>query len=262
MRVSIVFASLFVGFTLCQFGLANNNFFLPGDAFFPTRLTEEDLGQLQADSKDGPVFEYSSLGGYERAFCGYAGYERARFSNVDQRFIENLKRAYRHIRQNYERKTLLETDRDGKKSVEETNGVGVLFYPPEFEFPKYELGLQYNEKWVEEVEKFGHLRQSIRLCCLVKNADAVMQSWRDATAVAALRAELPDVKLKPVPPTREPVIIRGLVKAFVVDSRPLVKYFDPPEDGVEDVSVLSVDSSGITEISYKDDEWERKQVTK
>ena len=106
------------------------------------------------------------------------------------------------------------------------------------------------------------MRQSIRLCCLVNSADAVMKSWRDATAVAALRAELPDVKLKPVPPTREPVIIRGRVKAFGVESRPLVKYFDPPEDGAEDVSILSVDSSGITEISYKEGEWEREEVTK
>ena len=89
-----------------------------------------------------------------------------------------------------------------------------------------------------------------------------MESWRDSTVVAALKAELPDVKLKPVPATREPVIVRERVKAFVVDSRLLVRYFDPPRKGHEDVSVLSVDSSGITEISYKDGEWEREEVTK
>jgi hypothetical protein len=96
----------------------------------------------------------------------------------------------------------------------------------------------------------------------VNTGKAVMESWRDSTVVAALKAELPDVKLKPVPAMREPVIVRERVKAFVVDSRPLGRYFDPPRKGYEDVSVLSVDSSGITEISYKDGKWEREEVEK
>ena len=130
---------------------------------------------------------------------------------------------------------LLETEEDGKKTIEETNGIGVLFYPPEFEFPKYKLGLQYNENWVDEVERFGHRQHQMRLCCLVDTADAVMESWRDSTVVAALKADLPDVELKPVPETEAPVIVRSRVKAFVVDSRPLVRYFHPafhsPENG-------------------------------
>lgn len=254
---AVVAAVLFV----CS-ARANNNFFLPGDAFFSTRLTEDKLDRLKPDAKDGPVFEYSSLGGYEFAFCGYAGYYRARFAKVDQPFIDNLKRAYRHVRKNYEQKTLLEDEQDGKKTLEETNGVGVLFYPPEFEFPKFQLGLQYNENWVTEVKKFGHGDQQMRLCCLVNTANGVMESWRDSALVAGLKAELPEVELKPVPETREPVIVRAPVKAFVVDSRPLGKYFDPPEEGHEDVSVLSVDSKGVTEISYVKGEWKRAEVKK
>jgi hypothetical protein len=239
---------------------ANNNFFLPGDAFFPTRLTEDKLNELKADAKDGPVFEYSSLGGYEGAFCGYAGYERAQFAKVDQAFISNLKLAYRHVRKNYEPKQLLEDERDGKRVVEETNGIGVLFYPPEFAFPKFSLGLQYNENWVADVKKFGHRDREMRLCCLVDTAKGVMESWRDSTLVAGLPAELPDVELKPVPETREPVIVRGPVKAFVVDSRPLATYFDPPQDGDEDISLLSVDSKGVVEITYDDGKWKRSEV--
>jgi hypothetical protein len=238
----------------------NNNLFLPGDAFFPTRLTEEDVNRLKADSKDGPEFKYSSLGGYESAFCGYAGYGRARFARVDQAFIDNLKRAYQHVRKNYEGKRLREVDDNGKKSLEETNGVGVLFYPPKFEFPKYKLGLQYNENWVEEVEKFGHSPPQMRLCCLVNKADAVMESWRDSTIVGELKAELPDVQLKPVPETKEPIVVRGQVQAFVVDSRPLAKYFHPRPKAPGGVSVLNVDSTGITEISYDKGEWTREEV--
>jgi hypothetical protein len=259
MRVLGIVQSLCVSLMLCELALANNNAFLPGDAFFPTRLTEEGLGQLKAD-KNGPIFDYSSLGGYEAAFCGHAGYWRARFTRIDQAFINNLKRAYRHVRQTHEAKTLRETVANGKKSLVETNGIGVLFYPTEFEFPKYKLGLQYNENWVDEVERFGHLNHLMRLCCLVDTSEAVMESWRDSTVVAALKAELPDVELKPVPEMREPVIVRARVKAFVVDSRPLVKYFDPPKDGYEDVSVLNVDSSGISEITYVDGKWKQEEV--
>ena len=239
---------------------ANNNLFRPGDAFFPTRLTEDDFDRSPAEMKEGPEFVHSALGGYEGAFCGYAGYNRARFKGVDERFMANLKRAYRHVRANYESKELSEEERGGKRLLVETNGVGVLFYPPEFDFPMYRIGLQYNENWTAEVAKFAHGRRNMRLCCLVNTADAVMECWRDAELVAGLKAELPQVELKPVPPTEEPVIVHGAVKAFVVDSRPLSMYFDPPPDADEDISLLSVDSNGITELTYKDGEWVANKI--
>jgi hypothetical protein len=261
MPLSLRAYALIFAVTLGCIARANNNFFLPGDAFFPTRLTEDELNKLNVNAKDGPTFEYSSLGGYEGAFCGYAGYERARFAKVDQPFINNLRLAYRHVRKNYEPKKLMEEERNGKLVVEETNGVGVLFYPPEFEFPKFSLGLQYNENWVAEVKKFGHRDREMRLCCLVDTANGVMESWRDSPLVAGLKAELPDVELKPVPETRGPIIVRGPVKAFVVDSRPLAKYFDPCDDADEDISVLTVDSEGVIEITKDDGEWKRTEVT-
>jgi len=66
---------------------ANNNLFLPGDAFFPTVLTADELGRLKADPDKPPVFEYSSFGGYEGAFCGYARFNRGRISDLDAAFI-------------------------------------------------------------------------------------------------------------------------------------------------------------------------------
>ena len=235
---------------------------MPGDAFFPTKLTAEKLAHLKSDTEYPLIFEYSSLGGYEGAFCGWAGYERAKILGVDKPFIDNLTRAYGWVRENCEEKELIEIEKNGTKTLRETNGVRVLFYPKEFKFPKFRLGLQYNENWTTEVMKFGHPPRSFRLCCLVNEADAVMESWRDATSVAALKAELPDVELKPVPETTEPVTIRGPVKAFVMDSRPLAKYFNPPEDGDEFLAVLAVDSSGIVEISHEDGEWKRKAIEK
>ncbi len=184
--------------------LGNNNFFLPGDAFFPTELTEEDAAKLAADATNPPVFNYSAMGGgYAAAGCGFAGYYRASIPGLDEAFIANLKQAYARVRE-MEPRELRETSRDGAKTLVETNPVRVLFYPHDFDFPRFKLGLQYNENWVEEVMKFGHPRQAMRLCCLVNHADAVMESWRDATEVAALPISLPEVKLRPAPYIEEP----------------------------------------------------------
>lgn len=246
---------------ICGTTCANNNGFLPGDAFFPTTLTSDDVGRLDAKNANSLVFDYSPLGGYEMAFCGYAGYFRARLPNLGDEFIRNLRKAYNHVRENYEDRKLIEVRSNGKTTLKETNGMRVLFYPQEFEFPKHKLGLQYNEAWVEEVMKFGHSRGLMRLCCLVPDPDAIMESWRDAKDVPALQAELPKVELKPVPETLEPITIRVPVKAYVLDSRPLIRYFNPPADDAEHIGVLCVSSTGIEEISYEDDSWHREEVS-
>jgi hypothetical protein len=141
-------------------------------------------------------------------------------------------------------------DEGGKKHVE-SNPVGVLIYPKQFQFPKYRLGLRYNEKWVEESVKFGHERQRLRLCPLVDDADAVMECWRDAAEVAPLEATLPEVDLRPVPVIEEPVVIRGRVQAIVVQSWPLVKYYR----GEEGARALVVDAAGIREWVIEVGEW-------
>ncbi len=239
-------------FFLCRLSLGNNNLFLPGDAFFPTLITEEKLAGLSADRQHPSIFEYSSFGGYEGAFCGYAGYQCAAILEMDNAFIENLRTVYSKIRK-YDSKRLIEVERDGKRVLEETNGIRVLFYPKDFKFPKFKIGLRYNEDWVEEVVKFGHTPRHIRLCPLIDDSDAIMESWRDSKDVGKLNVVLPDIELKPVPETREPVKVLGSVKAIVLDSRPLIEYFRPDEE--EMPSVYIVDSSSIRELSYEEDRW-------
>lgn len=234
----------------CNVVWANNNLFLPGDAFFPTELTADDLGRLTAGPNNPPVFEYSTLGGYDLAFCGYAGYGRAKVPALDGAFVENLKQAYASIREGEDRQ-LVERKVNGTKTLVETNPVRILFYRQDFAFPKFKLGLRYNEDWVNEVLQFGYRRQDIRLCCLVEGAAAVEEEWRDATSVARLDASVPEVDKKPVPRTDESVTINGPVKAFVLNSRPLSDYFAPKKN----TSVLVVDSSGITKLTYVEGEW-------
>jgi len=232
--------------------MANNNFFLPGDAFFPTELTADDLSRLKADADNPYVFKYSNCGGYEMAFCGNAGYNRARIPGLNKAFVANLKKAYFRIRGYEDRQLVEHKDDDGKTTLIETNGMRVLFYPQFFQIPKFKIGLRYNDNWVTEVVKFRHSSRHIRLCCLVNDKDAVMESWRDSTDVAPLDVSLPKINLKQVLRTNAPVTINGRLKAIVLDSRPLTKYFHP-EDFV--TSVLVVDSTGIIEVAYVDGKW-------
>jgi hypothetical protein len=261
MRELMIVRPFWVGWiaavSLSSATLGNNNFFLPGDTFFPTTLTAEEVARLKADRAAPPLFEYSSLGGYDAAFCGYAGYLRAELPELDEAFIANLKRAYARLR-DLEPRQLVERERDGQKHLVETNPMRVLFYRGDFQFPKFSLGLQYNENWTEETMKFGHPPRQFRLCCLVNDADAVMESWRDATDVPGLEATLPDVELRPVPETTKPVVIRGRLKAIVVETVPLSEYFRPDAHPEKILTMLIVDSSGIVEKWYEDGKWVTK----
>jgi len=245
----------FIAFVMTMAGatvMANNNLFLPGDAFFPTILTQNDVERLKSEKTGERTFAYSSFGGYMGAFCGYAGYDRATIPAVDDAFANNLATVYARIRANNNRQ-LLEITRDGKTELVETNGIRVLFYPPEFEFPRHTLGLRYNENWASEAEKFGHGRGVLRLCCLIPDPDAVAISWRDADAVAALQVKLPEIELKPVPKTETPVVVQGPVKAIVIGSHTLEELFRLDYDDYGTVYI--VDSEGITELEHYDGKW-------
>jgi len=232
--------------------LANNNLFLPGDAFFPTALTKADIESLAAAKTGERTFAYSSFGGYMPAFCGYAGYAYATIPAVDDELAKNLVLVYGRIRER-DGQGGNEPVVDGDTKPEETTGIRVLFYSRDFEFPRHALGLRYNENWVAETVKFGHRKEDVRLCCLISDPEALERSWRDAEEVAALNVDLPDVPLKPVPLTEAPVVVRGPVKAIVIGSHSLQELFRPDED--DELTVYMVDSKGITRLDHRDGQW-------
>ena len=239
---------------------ANNNLFLPGDAFFPTELSQATLGRLQ-EQENGPyVFEYSTLGTFGMAFCGNAGYPRVAFADVDSQFVDNLSKAYSEIRKRTPR-VLRELRRD-KVTYEEVNPIKVLFYPAEFDLQRYKLGLRYNEHWVRDVVGVGHRPENVRLCCMVKEPDAVMLSWRDSTFVGAFDVVPPSDPQKSATqdpfgqqtvPKSVPVSIRGKVKAVVLMRESLDDYFSPRRSDYLPLRV--VDSTRNELMTYKKGKW-------
>lgn len=191
--------------------LAVNVGFLPGDAFFATHLTKEQVEKLAQAPTKAHEFHYSPH--YEGAFCGYAGYWRATLGAENEKLVKNIVLAYEELRDSDHREWM-EIEQDGKVELYESDSPTLLFYREDAK--GMHLGLRYNENWVKEVALFGHPRQHSRLCNFIKEADAVMYSWRDAEAFAPLGAKCPKFDGKSGPQFDKPILLPSKLKAVLI----------------------------------------------
>ncbi|QGJ71040.1 Hypothetical protein PBC10988_27430 [Planctomycetales bacterium 10988] len=222
---------------------ANNNFFLPGDAYFPTVLTEETIRQLSISQ----MIKYQPMG-YDFAFCGYAGYSKCHIAGLDEILIENLRQAYKLL--NEGERQLYTRDPDSQEIISLDNLFPMLIYPDDFDATKFKLALRYNETWMAETEKFGH-KNGGRLCCLIDDKDAVMESWRDAARVPPLEATLPKTDPELGKLINEPIRITGPVQ-FIIVHRSLENYFRP---SMKNLSFIIVNTKEIIKYTYKEEKW-------
>ncbi|QEG22409.1 hypothetical protein [Mariniblastus fucicola] len=246
-----------IALSLLQTSWANNNHFLPGDAFFPTELTKADVERIQK-AKGNINFKYSKLGGYGGAFCGGAGYHKASMPVADDAFAKNLAKAYERIREFEDRELIEFEGEDGKIEYDEINGVKVLFYNSDFDFNKHALGLRYNENWLKEVVAFGHSRDHARLCCLLQSQEAVTTSWRDGDLVPAFKAKTPNADGKSLRETMgEPIVFDTKVKAIVI---PASTSLDDLFERSAGSQLLVVDSSGVKEMRIENYKWQEGNI--
>ena len=214
---------------------SNNNFFMPGDAFFPTSLTENELQVLADSDAQKHEFTYDSYRTWEGAFCGNAGFTSAACAKIDKRFVANLVKTYNLIREDYP-KEIVEIKKDGDVKRTETNPIRVLFYRADFPYkslaagkaPRAYLGIRYNENWVEESVKFGHSRHRVRMCSLIRHQKAPMICWRDSSHFPGLQIEIPkrfNYRTALRADSNTPVKIVDDIKAIVLPPEPLLEYF-------------------------------------
>ena len=229
-----------------QIVLANNNYFLAGDAFFHSTINQDQAKELAKPSVKPRIFAYSFYGAeFDLALCGYAGYSHAIIPDVDDNFSANLAAVYSSIRSTYTRQWD-ETGDEAHKNLIETNPIHVFFYKANYDFKKSNVGLRYNENWVSEVLKFGHNRAGARLCCFISGEEPVTISWRDSKIIAGLNVALPEVAIVPGKAISKPLTITGSIKAIVLPPIALSKLFTP--DNTQDLYI--VDSSGIEHLMY------------
>ena len=252
---------------------ANNTLFLPGDAYFPTILTEDKVKSLQTERD--PVFDYrkplSIRGGF---LCGYAGYGNLEFTAMPDEFKHGLRDVYHLLRRRFPKKIEIidesrevETDEGdlvdvptGKKLQVEINGFSLLFYNTSFDGDRHRLGVRYNEDWVRETVVFGYKKEHVRLDSHVRSPHAVVVNWRDAGEVERLTTEMPQLAQEPRP--GKAVMIPVKLKPSITGDHPGIRVivlagsnFDPYFGHAEGYSFFEVTEHGYREFTFEKGKW-------
>ena len=129
---------------------ANNNYFLPGDAFFHTIITQDTIQILEKNPKSAFYYRFVC----EPAFCGYAGYSNLILTENNQILAKNISKAYYQIRESVPLKLRAKNTSPNSTSnkielkpteFEEINGLSLFFYNEDHEWKKRRIAIKYNE---------------------------------------------------------------------------------------------------------------------
>ncbi|MBC8350341.1 MAG: hypothetical protein H8E66_00020 [Planctomycetes bacterium] len=243
-----------------------NQYFMPGDAFFHTVLTEELLGKI--DEQADPVFIYHRPDFLPQMFCGYAGFQQLQYDKMPKSMKDNLRKVYDDLRLDYPKRievtdeVRVEKTEDGdidvptgKKIYTEINGFSVLFYNASFDRTKFHLAAKYNEDWAENFAAFGHGREHAVFESLVPTAKAVSLEWRDAKLVKPLNVGLPELHARSF---KTPLRPKEKLVAIVLPKRDFQLAFDGKELGWMPVSLYAVTEDGITELMGNNGHWVKR----
>ena len=209
---------------------ANNNYFLPGDSFFHTVLTEAVLTEIEKSKS--PVFRYDRPDHLDSYFCGYAGFEQLQVKEMSPAIKKHLRALYQHlrgahplqielvpetkwVRQKGEGEGDIEV-KTGKILRRELNGFSMFFYNADFDANRYRLGLKYNENWLEEVVAFGHSREHAQFEFFVREEKAILTDWRDCRSVKPLEVISPPIKARRSSNPLPPITLKSKVRIFVL----------------------------------------------
>jgi hypothetical protein len=241
---------------------ANNNFFLPGDAFFHTVLTESLLQDIEKSKS--PVFRYVRPDHLDTFLCGFAGFNKLQVKEMSPAIKKNLQALYRELREDYplqielvqETKRVRGSIEDGDKEIKtgkilrrELNGFSMFFYNAGFDANRYRIGLKYNETWAEEVMAFGHQREHIQFEFFIREEKAILSDWRDSQLVKPL-----DVIAPPIEPRRSskpllPVTLRSKLRVFILPESNFQSAFDRSQ------GIYEVTEAGIQNYRPRGNAW-------
>ena len=220
-------------------GSANNNYFLPGDSFFHTVLTEAVL--VEMEKSKSPVFRYNRPDHLNSFFCGSAGFEQLQVKEMSPAIKKNLQSLYRHLRGTYPLRVELVPEtkhvrdasggfdnlvKTGKILRRELNGFSMFFYNADFDANRYRLGLKYNENWLEEVVAFGHSREHAQFEFFVREEEAILSDWRDCRPVKPLDVISPPIKKRRSTNPLPSITLKSKVRIFVLPEADFSAAFD------------------------------------
>jgi len=254
MHVMILKTTLFV-LLLSSNAFGHNTYFLPGDAFFFSRLDSKGLQRMQ--TSESPILQYG-LPSNGAMGCGYIGYEKIQLQEMDIKTKLALVESFRLFEK--ELKAGLELDKKAHSGgfVSEAPPepeINIFIYSTDYDWKQNGIAIQYNENWLDESIAFGTKREHTRLN--VFSSASVTKNWRDANLIESLSAEcpgLPDGNGKDFPTAYEKPIrkLSSKCRFLIIPNRSFNTYAPQPEDGVKLVEVFE---GKITQLVRKNGEW-------
>ncbi|MBW3540881.1 MAG: hypothetical protein KY476_11470 [Planctomycetes bacterium] len=170
---------------------AANVYFMPGDAFFHTILTDDSLKVLER-AGDTITLTYDLPAA---SFCGFAGFERIQIDVGSSRIAQRLRNVYDSLRRTHP-KVIAVFDQDGKTVQHEINGFHLLIYNKSVDFSKQRLAIRYNESWFDlpdEVvgpQRLGTAPATVYQP-LFRDHEAVVHDWQWSREYDALKVSVP-----------------------------------------------------------------------
>ncbi|QDV19313.1 hypothetical protein Pan153_39780 [Gimesia panareensis] len=233
---------------------ATNDYFLPGDAFFPSRLILKNLKEQEQGAE--PVYYYNYV--CEYAFCGYAGYSQLKLHKQNSELAKNIRKAYSLIRERQpirlQRKNNVKFTRpEDLRNLDnyyETNGLSIFFYNADHVWQNWKIAIKYNENWREEMKKFVNTGS---YCAFVKTPDALKQSLEQGMNVPPLNVQLPEADIKTGKRIDTPLIPKGPLKALILFDDNYKQYYDMKGGKV----LLEVTNKGITAYIIHRRQWKK-----
>ena len=149
---------------------AHNNLFLPGDAFFMTEISIEELEELRDSNKTTLPLLYSRYPGFG-FFCGYLGYRHAQINEVPPRVFQQIIDACNNMpadtHETFE-----------SESGEEIKTYCIFIYNRDFNSERLCIGIDYNEDWatIQRKHRGKHVMYPGR-----GNESTIIENWRNST---------------------------------------------------------------------------------
>lgn len=244
--------------TASDLALGVNLAFMPGDAFFHSRLTRQSANELHfGDTSLLLSYDYPEN---SMTFGGYAGFSNLQIINVNSQMSRNLRILYDALRESIPMIVEIAVDSDGKKEQQELNGFHVFIYNRRTEWKEQLIGLKYNEHWMNlpataldsPTRKQGFAAvAAIRYVSFYSSFKSVIQDWQYAPMYDPLGAKVPQEIAWGVsgPPINEPIETDAQeIQIIVLEEQDLDAYFEK-EDGANFYSVSLV---GIKRLTWKD----------
>ena len=173
---------------------ANNNFYIPGDAFFYFEVDQSEWQEFKSGKKS--IWKYDRPDTLPQMFCGYAGYLNLDMSDLPDGYRKRLVDAIARMKSRYPTKIVEQEVPNGfggppQKKQQETNQIPVFVYNQNFDFANYRIGLKYNESWPATATLFGHTQKHFQFDFFVNTPKAITESWRMGSKVDSLHVALP-----------------------------------------------------------------------